>query len=222
MIYKNISDAGKVKYLNVFIEMNEQAKQQVLELMQINIDSQEQLRWVYKLFWIKNDIVDGYHYIKNYSKQENLEIPVDYNYEKLLQEIEAKYDFFSLNDSYQSYLSLNARLKYSMANHLTDKSDFKQAIDIYKNIADMLEKAITLKPKDISYKIRQIKALYKVAISYEAIQDYDNALNYITKTVARLESLKRHGLLPKRVEIWLKKDIKLQRRYEQKIIEAAQ
>ncbi len=220
MIYKNISDSGKVKYLNVFIEMNEQAKQQVLELMQINIDSQEQLRWVYKLFWIKNDIVDGYHYIKNYSKQENLEIPVDYNYEKLLQEIEDKYDFFSLNDSYQSYLSLNARLKYSMANHLTDQSDFEQAIDIYKNISDMLEKAITLKPKDISYKTRQIKALYKVSISYEAIQDYDNALNYIEKTIARLESLKRHGLLPKRVEIWLKKDIKLQRKYEKKIIEA--
>ena len=47
-----------------------------------------------------------------------------------------------------------------------------------------------MKPKDISYKVRQIQAFYKVALSYEAIKEYKNALTYINKAIKQLNKLR--------------------------------
>ena len=217
MFYRKISNAGKIKYLRIFIEMNELAKQQVLELMQIGVDIQDQLRWFYDLHMIEIGIVDGYQYIyRTDRKKENL-TPKDYSYQKIINDIESKYDLFRLNNNYQRYLSLKARINYSIANELVDTMSYQKAASLYMDIVVMLEEAIVIKPKDVSYKVRQIQALYKVALSYEANQDYKNALKYINKAIARLEALQRHGLLPKRTEEWLETDKKLQRRYEKKL-----
>jgi len=215
MLYRNISNTGKIKYLRIFIEMNELAKQQVLELMQVGVDINDQLRWFYTLHMIKIDIMDGHQYIYRVSGDQPISISEDYNYDKILDNIEKKYDVFSLNNNYQRYLSLKSRVNYSIANDIFYKKNYREAANLYISIVALLEEAIVIKTKDISYKVRQIQALYKVAMSYEAIKEYKSALNYINKTIDRLKALKRHGLLPKRIKDWLKTDIALKRKYEE-------
>ena len=217
MLYRNISNTGKIKYLYTFIEKNELAKQEVLELIEIGVNINDQLRWFYDLQMIKIGIMDGYYNIYRLNGDETLLNLKDYNYDKILDDVEKKYDTFRLNENYQRYLSLKARVNYSIANETFHKGNFQAAVSIYINIVALLEEAILIKTKDISYKVRQIQALYKVSISYEAVKEYKSALDYINKTINRLQSLQRHGLLPKRIEIWLKRDIELKRKYEEKL-----
>jgi hypothetical protein len=217
MLYRNISNTGKIKYLRTFIEMNEQAKQHILELMQISVNVNDRLRWFYTLNMIKIGIVDGYQYISRVSGDDFVPIPEDYNYDKILNDIEEKHDAFRLSDNYQRYLSLKSRANYSIANELFDKENYQESADLYIKIAAFLEEAILIKTKNISYKRRQIQALYKVALSYEAIHNYKKSLAYINTTIGHLQGLKRHGLFPKNTQHWLKIDIALKQKYEEKL-----